>query len=126
MNEEMSAIFETLAKENPEKKTKEVREKEKEQEKEEKKPPKSHAPWYDISKDTGTAQYTLKDGHWVRVQNAKAYPTYSAPSRSSTYSSSYRASGASYKPSSGNNIKLVVVGDGAVGKVKNNGHLIFF
>eukprot|EP00005_Dracoamoeba_jomungandri_P011644 CAMPEP_0174264740 /NCGR_PEP_ID=MMETSP0439-20130205/23720_1 /TAXON_ID=0 /ORGANISM="Stereomyxa ramosa, Strain Chinc5" /LENGTH=648 /DNA_ID=CAMNT_0015350787 /DNA_START=28 /DNA_END=1970 /DNA_ORIENTATION=+ len=99
MNEEMGHIFETLAKPNAEIKDKNKK-------KEDVIELKCTAPWFDLRKDNGTPGYTLKDGKWMPV-NA----TYSAPSYSST--PSYSTS--SYSTPS-NVLKMVVIGDGAVGK----------
>jgi len=96
-------------------------------ENEEKKALKSDAPWYDISKDDGTPAFKWdeKKQTWVACPGHKppsyVSPTYSTSSGSSytpTYTPSAYTSGAitgSSYASSGC-IKVVVVGDGAVGK----------
>jgi len=118
VNKEMETILETLAKPNFEIK------------KEEDEPPKNRCKedWYDIKNDRGSPSYTLtKTGHWVAYQG-KSSSSYSSPSKSyspprstsrRTFSfrkstSSSVSSTTSTKPLS--EVKLVVVGDGAIGK----------
>lgn len=118
MNEEMQTIFESLAKpnceikkEDPEKETKKL---------------KSAETWYDLSNDDKKSpHYTLKDGKWVLVQGSSGYDDYSSSSSYSYSTPSYTPS-PSYSTSSSKKstytgpamdaCKLVVIGDGAVGK----------
>jgi small GTP-binding protein len=115
MTEEMGTIFETLAKPNPtipqvsEKKKKKL----------------SSEPWYDLDRDNGSPQYQMdqQTKKWSPISGAKNDQNYAVDyySTTTTTTTSYKStpsySGSTYNPSAGlPAIKLVVVGDGAVGK----------
>jgi len=126
VNKEMETILETLAKPNHEIKKSD----------EEPARQKCTEDWYNIKENGGSPQYTLtKQGHWITYSKPSIGSL--LPSRSSTSSSSYSSSSskstsrrtfsfrkstssatstttASTKPA--NEVKLVVVGDGAIGK----------
>eukprot|EP00026_Physarum_polycephalum_P003625 Phypoly_transcript_03638.p1 GENE.Phypoly_transcript_03638~~Phypoly_transcript_03638.p1 ORF type:complete len:690 (+),score=148.68 Phypoly_transcript_03638:252-2321(+) len=117
MTEEMGTIFETLSKPNPT-----IPQSEK------KKKKKCSEPWYDLDMDNGSPQYKMdaQTKKWSPISGARNdqnYPIdYGTSHRStSTYSSPRSTAsvggGSTYDPSAGiPAIKLVVVGDGAVGK----------
>jgi len=118
MTEEMGTIFETLAQPNPEI-PKEDKKKEKKK--------KSNESWYNIELDNGSPQYKMdqETKAWTPFHSHKA--SYTTPTTTTTSSSrtSFRApsisragTGAgSYSPTAAMpGVKLVVVGDGAVGK----------
>jgi len=113
MNAELGSIFETLAKPNQvihkkeEKKEKKLR---------------STQPWYDIDNDKGKAEYKWdeKNKKWVgtgKVNTPSYTPTYTKP-RKSTFSFKSSYDGPRSRSYTGGlmGVKLVVVGDGAVGK----------
>jgi len=126
-NEEMSAIMETLAKPNFEIKKDEkpaIRKK-------------SSDAWYDIEKDNGFPSYKKSGGTWVSYQlNFSSAPVpssvYTPPSSSSSKSSSIlrrtfslssksrttttTATTSSSSYAAGTGVKVVVIGDGAIGK----------
>jgi len=122
MNEELGTIFETLAQANPE-----IPQAKKEKEKKKK----SNEDWYDIERDHGSPQYKMdkETKRWTTIggnysnHTSISTPIMSGSSSSSSYSSSSSRK-STYKPSksvgsyssTGSTVKLVVVGDGAVGK----------
>jgi Ras-related C3 botulinum toxin substrate 1 len=118
MNEEMGQIFESLAKPNNEIKA------------DKNKTKRCTEPWYDISRDNGSAcyKYNHKTEKWQPVSGGSAATydsssssSYSSPStptksRKSIKSIPAKAGTGSFKASGGKSVKLVCVGDGAVGK----------
>jgi len=140
MTEEMATIFETLAKPNPEKQTKEERKQ---------KALRSHESWYDLSKDVNqrpSYEFNESTQRWqpyssgnsnsrrpsvpapytpatTTTSTATTKPTTTRASRamslfsfSSSSSSSSSSSASSSSSSTSGETKVVVIGNGAVGK----------
>lgn len=115
MNEEMNTIFETLAKPN-----------QKREEKIEKKTLKSNAPWYNIESDHGKPEfsYDKKKDKWIKIGTTSNYSasyysppvSYYSPPANPHSNLSKTPVGTKRFTGGMQSIKLVVVGDGAVGK----------
>jgi len=133
MNKEMESIFESLAKPNCEipkeksEKKKKKNAKEEKEEKEEKIVLKSNECWYDLRNDANykpSFEFNKKTGKWVNLNYSPSYTTV-APARSYTPTAtvipgSFSHCGSTRAPPTRSSptaaMKMVVVGDGAVGK----------
>jgi len=81
---------------------------------------KSTEPWYDISRDNGSPSYSWDEDKKTWIQMNTNYGS-SSSSSSSSYHTSHTSHTSSYTPTptiydGGSSLKVVVVGDGAVGK----------
>jgi len=115
MTEELGVIFQTLSQPNPEKKTLEATEKKF----------KCNDPWYNIENDNGSPSFAWDKitRKWVNYTGSRARSTTTSTTSTSTTTTTSSSSkpfrSSSVSVSSGSlmsAVKLVVVGDGAVGK----------